>query len=397
MDIKRRTFLGGLATAGGATLLPLTGAVPEAQAQDLPYPRPDLTTRKLPRRFKYNKPVIDAHTHIYAREFIDLVVKEGADNGAEVTGPDRNGDYRIRAMGGGHGAGYYPYGGSTFNKSLSDVDFQLKGMEERDVDMHAVGMTHPKIYWAPPQFAHRLAQAQNNGISAIHVKYPKKFVGQIMLPLQDMVLSMQELERASKLPGMRGINMAQHINGVNISDQRFWPLWARCAALGHPLVLHNLDPLGAERLYQGGIDMMNNLGNPFEATVASMSLILSGCLDEIPNLEVYLPHAGGALPWLVWRTDYTMQRGEGFKRVKSRKASDYLRRFHYDLILHSPKYMRTLIDMVGADRVTCGTDWPQGMAVWRPVEYVESIPGITQREAELILCENPARLLRVAT
>jgi hypothetical protein len=29
------------------------------------------------------------------------------------------------------------------------------------------------------------------------------------------------------------------------------------------------------------------------------------------------------------------------------------------------------------------------------VEFVESIPGITQRERELILCENPARLLRL--
>jgi predicted TIM-barrel fold metal-dependent hydrolase len=57
--------------------------------------------------------------------------------------------------------------------------------------------------------------------------------------------------------------------------------------------------------------------------------------------------------------------------------------------------MRTLIDMVGADRVVCGTDYPQGMAVRKPVEFVESIPGFTQRERELILCENPARLLRL--
>ena len=392
--MRRRTFLSGVASATGAALLHPKSSEAQAAAQEAPYPRPDLTQRALPRRFKYARPVIDAHTHFYAKEFIDLVVKEGPANGAQITGPDRNGDYRIRAMGGGHGAGYYPYEGSTFSKSLSDIDYQLKGMQERGVEMHAVGMTHPKVYWAPPAFGLRLSQAQNDGVSALHVKYPKQFVGQIMLPLQDVHLSMQELERATKLPGMCGINMAQHVNGLNISDKSFWPLWARAAELGHPLVLHNLDPFGAERLYQGGLNLMNNLGNPFEATVASMTLILSGALDEIPKLEVYLPHAGGALPWLVWRTDYTMQRGEGFK-IKQPRASDYLRRFHYDLILHSPKYMRTLIDMVGADRVTCGTDWPQGMAVWRPVEYVESIPGITQKEAELILCENPARLMRV--
>jgi hypothetical protein len=31
----------------------------------------------------------------------------------------------------------------------------------------------------------------------------------------------------------------------------------------------------------------------------------------------------------------------------------------------------------------------------KPVDYVEKIPGITQREAETILCDNPARLLRL--
>lgn len=33
----------------------------------------------------------------------------------------------------------------------------------------------------------------------------------------------------------------------------------------------------------------------------------------------------------------------------------------------------------------------------KPVEYVEPIPGITQRERELILRENPARLLKLCS
>jgi aminocarboxymuconate-semialdehyde decarboxylase len=273
MNIPRRKFLGGLAAAAGATLHRPSPS--EGQTQEPPYPRPDLQQRALPRRFKYSKPVIDAHTHYYAREFVDLVVKEGAANGAEIIGPDKEGAYRIRARGGGHGAGYYPYEGSTFSKSLSDIEHQLKGMEERDVDMHAIGMTHPKVYWAPPQFALRLSQAQNNGVSAIHVKYPTKFVGQIMLPLQDLHLSLQELERASKLPGMRGINMAQHVNGLNISDKSFWPLWARCAELGHPLVLHNLDhdeqprqPVRSDRCVDGADSERYTGRNPESRSVS---------------------------------------------------------------------------------------------------------------------------------
>jgi hypothetical protein len=54
-----------------------------------------------------------------------------------------------------------------------------------------------------------------------------------------------------------------------------------------------------------------------------------------------------------------------------------------------------LTDLVGADRVVCGTDFPQGMAIKKPVERGEAMPNITENECQLILCENPARPLRL--
>jgi hypothetical protein len=97
------------------------------------------------------------------------------------------------------------------------------------------------------------------------------------------------------------------------------------------------------------------------------------------------------------RIDFAMKAmgGDRFKNMKQDTASAYLRRFHYALILHSPKLTRTLIEQVGVDRVACGTDRPQAMNIPKPVDYVEAIPGITRRQAGMILCENPARLLKL--
>ena len=380
MSVERREFLAGLAAVGGATLLGSAEASVQRQGS------------------RYTAPVVDAHAHYYSPEFVSMMVKEGGTNGAVIKGPDKNGEYTAvvpNPAPGDDGYLWYSPNGSTFTRNMTDLDFMIQLMDGRGIDMYALSMTHPKVYWASPEFGLRLSQAQNDGVSAATLKYPKRFVGTIMLPMQSPKLAVQELERASKLPGMRAINLGEHINGTNLSDKAFWPVWERCEALGLPLFWHNINPFGHLRLNQGGIDMMNNLGNPFEATLASMAFILSGALDAFPKLEIYLPHAGGALPWLVWRTDHAMAGNNQFKNLKLPRASDYLRRFHYDLILHSPKLMRTLIDLVGADRVVCGTDYPQGMAVMKPVEYVESIPGITQRERELILCENPARLLKI--
>jgi hypothetical protein len=35
------------------------------------------------------------------------------------------------------------------------------------------------------------------------------------------------------------------------------------------------------------------------------------------------------------------------------------------------------------------------MSVQQPVDFVESIPGLTERERTMILCDNPARLLKI--
>jgi predicted TIM-barrel fold metal-dependent hydrolase len=102
------------------------------------------------------------------------------------------------------------------------------------------------------------------------------------------------------------------------------------------------------------------------------------------------------MDWAMGTATYSPRgRTNTYKNLKLPRASDYLRRFHYDLAMHDPKLTRTLIDIVGVDRVVCGTDFPQGMSIRHPVEYVEAIPNITEAECQMILCENPARLLRI--
>ena len=54
-----------------------------------------------------------------------------------------------------------------------------------------------------------------------------------------------------------------------------------------------------------------------------------------------------------------------------------------------------VIDLVGVDRVALGTDFPQLMGVKQPVDFVEQIPGLPHREREMILSDNPARLLKL--
>ena len=244
----------------------------------------------------------------------------------------------------------------------------------------------------PSAFALKLSQAVNDACAAIHQKYPERFVGTIMLQMQDTKLAVQELDRAAKLPAMKAINIGEHVNGKNLHDKMFWPVYERCEAYGLPVFTHNLYPFGAERLKD--FFMLNVLGNPYEDGVAAFSFVLGGVMDAFPKLEVYLPHGGGTFPWLIGRADYAIQMSPALKHMK-RPASAYLSRFYYDIIVLNPKLMRMLIDLVGVERIVMGTDFPQLMSVRKPIEFVDSIPGITAHERELILNRNAQRLLKL--
>ena len=57
--------------------------------------------------------------------------------------------------------------------------------------------------------------------------------------------------------------------------------------------------------------------------------------------------------------------------------------------------MRFLIEMVGIDRIVIGSDYNLDAGYPRPVEFVDRIPQLTQREREMILSQNAAQVLKL--
>ncbi len=364
MQQERRKFLIGAAAVGGAAL---TGC-----ASTQPAPK---TLRSL------GYPVIDLHAHWHAPEFVALIEKEGNGNGAKVSRDAKN-QVVMEA----------PGLGTVFQNQYVSLEVRLKAMDEMGVDIHALSETSPMVYWAPPALALKLSQVYNDALTAACQKYPTRFVGLMTLPMHVPDLAVQELERAAKLPGIKGVYIATAINGKNLDDKAFWPVYARCEAMGLPLLLHPINPVGADRMRS--YYLRNFIGNPVDTGIAAASLIFGGVMDAFPKLEVVLPHAGGITPILIGRWDHGSSVRPETKHM-TKAPSTYLRRFHYDTISHSPQIMLNIIRQVGADRVVLGSDHPADMSLERPVDFVQSIPEISSSDRELILSSNAKRLLHI--
>ena len=78
-------------------------------------------------------------------------------------------------------------------------------------------------YWAKPKDTADLAMILNDHIAEIVTNHPKRFIGLATLPMQDIELSIKELERCVKIKGIAGIQIGSHINGWNLDDPRIFP------------------------------------------------------------------------------------------------------------------------------------------------------------------------------
>ena len=324
---------------------------------------------------------IDTHAHWFPQEWVTLIEKEGERNSAKLGRNDK-----------GHPTFITEKMVQTFAPAFIDLDLRLKAMGEARVDMHVLSLTSPMVYWAPAAFGLALSQAYNDAASRAHQKHPGHFLGAAMLPMQAPDLALKELERAAKLPGIRAVYMATNVNGTDLDEKSFWPVYAKIEELGWPLMLHPVDTIGPDRTKK--YYLRNLLGNPYESGVAAAHLIFGGVLDAFPKLEVLLPHAGGTFPWLIGRLDRGVKVRPELKHMKQ-PASAYLRRFTYDTISHNDQILTDLIRLVGADRVTIGSDYCFDMGYDRPVDNAERLTAISADEREQLVGKTAARLLKL--
>jgi aminocarboxymuconate-semialdehyde decarboxylase len=246
-------------------------------------------------------------------------------------------------------------------------------------------------YWGDAELDHKLATAWNDAASEAHQSYPTRLVGLLTLPMLYPDRAIEELNRAAKLPGMRGVYLGTNINGHDLDAAQFEPVWARIEELGLPVFLHPLQTVGGERLHSYYLE--NLLGNPIDTAIAACHLIFGGVLDRHPRLQVTLPHGGGVLPILTGRLD------RGWKVRPEAKhlpiaPSKYLQRFTYDTIVHSKSVMEFLIKEVGAERVMIGSDYCYAMGYERPLQFIEQL-DLNSKQRSQILGETAVTLLKL--
>ncbi len=225
-------------------------------------------------------------------------------------------------------------------------------------------------YWAEPKHTLDIAMFLNDHIAQVVEKYPTRFVGLGTLPMQHTELAIKELERCKQI-GLKGIQIGSHINHMNLNDPSLFPIFEAMERLDMALFVHPWWYSAKTKMPDYWLPWL--VGMPAETSLAICSMIFGGVLEKLPNLRVAFAHGGGAFPATFGRIEHGWKARPDLVAVhNNQNPSKYLGQFWLDSLVHDPKMLRFIADMVGVNRVTLGTDYPFPLGEDVPGELIKS-------------------------
>jgi aminocarboxymuconate-semialdehyde decarboxylase len=280
------------------------------------------------------------------------------------------------------------------NKRNRDPKLRLKEMDELGIDFQILSSNASAgCYWADGVTGLEMSRRNNNSIAELVATYPNRFAGIGAVPLQDVNLAVQELNRMINDLGLRGVIIGSHVGGTDLGERRFWRFWAALEKLGVPALVHPNGFTQPERLNK--YYMWNTVGQPLEEALFMSSLIYEGVMDKFPKLKVLICHGGGYLPFYAGRADQGYRTRPEMRGKAKREPSKYMPRFYYDTVFYNRDMLEFLVKKVGDTKIMMGTDYPHFIGEWNPLGFVRKTPGLSKETKDKILWKNAAKLFRI--
>jgi aminocarboxymuconate-semialdehyde decarboxylase len=226
-------------------------------------------------------------------------------------------------------------------------------------------------YWTKPDDGLEIAKFLNDHIADIATEFPLRFVGLGTVPLQDVSLAVKELERCKEI-GLKGVQIGTNVNQLNLSEPQFLDFFAACVEQDMAVFVHPWEMMGEADMQKYWLPWL--VGMPAEASRAICSLIFSGVLEKLPDLRICFAHGGGAFPATIGRIEHGFNVRPDLFPDNPHGPRKYLEKLYFDSLVHEPAVLDYLVDLVGADRVMLGTDYPFPLGELAPGNLIASMP-----------------------
>lgn len=272
----------------------------------------------------------------------------------------------------------------TVSCNCWDSQVRLKECHQTGVDIQVLS-TIPVLfsYWAKDDDSLKISQFLNDHIHYICQSEPSKYIGLGTIPMQNTDFAISEMDRCVKELNLPGIQIGSNINGLNLSEIQFHPIFEHAERIGCSIFVHPWEMMGQSDMQKYWLPWL--VGMPAETTRAICSLILGGVLEKYPNLKIAFAHGGGTFPFTSGRIDHGFNvRPDLCSIDNSHLPSSYMKNFYVDSLVHDEHAMNFLIQTMGVKRIAMGSDYPFPLGEQYPGKLIESMDLTTSTKQRLL-------------
>jgi aminocarboxymuconate-semialdehyde decarboxylase len=255
-----------------------------------------------------------------------------------------------------------------------DPVVRMKECDQHNVDIQVLSVIPVLFYyWATGEEALETSRFFNDYIAETVSRYPKRFIGLGTVPLQDPQLAIREMQRCMNELGMVGIEIGSHVNKWNLNDPALMPFFEAAEQMNACIFVHPWEMMGSTEMERYWLPWL--VGMPAETSRAICSMIFGGVFENFPKLRVAFAHGGGSFPGTISRIEHGFNVRPDLCAIDNKQPPrHYLGKFWIDSLVHDERILDYLIDLVGADKIALGSDYPFPLGEESPGKLIEHMP-----------------------
>ena len=303
---------------------------------------------------------LDLHTHYYPPGYFEAIREAG---GEFSFGLDPTGRTIIT------------YRGARFfgvTPPMTDAAKRIDDMDRVGIDVEVVSLSTPNVFFAEPARQAQVARMVNDGYADLIARHPRRFKGFASIPMDAPDAALEELHRAIGELKFQGVILLSNIRGSALTAPEYRPFFEEANRMKLCIFLHPMLPADPRPFNEYVLGPL--VGFPFDTTLAVARMCFDGMFRELPDIRWIIGHLGGAIPYLLERLD------NGFRDFAECRAnidelpSVYLKRLHYDTVTFSSHTLQMARDLLGADHMVMGSDYPHMLgSIDRAVSSIEGM------------------------